>query len=107
MVQALPGLPLENGAIRLQYVGAQQGGFTVRSPYTGQTYKGGQGRLVDVPPDYANVDVPWLLSFQSGNGAAWRPIPLGGPFVPPPVVLDVSADLSLVASDVGALVGAR
>ena len=107
MVQALPGLPLENGSVRLQYVGPQQGGFQVRSPFTGQTYKGGYGRLVDVPPEYASADVPWLMSFQAGGGNAWRPVPKAAPWVPPPAIYDESADLSLSELEADALVETR
>ena len=47
-----------DGLTRLQYTGPQQGSFVLRGP-SGQSYKVGQGRLIDAKPE----DLAWLESF--------------------------------------------
>lgn len=107
---ALLGLPVaeqlappSGGAIRMQYVGPQLGSFQIRSPITGQTYKGGRGRLVDVAEKHAGYDVPWLESMEG-----WRRVAAVPPFIAPPdpgAVADVTPgtpDLALVLGPVDA-----
>jgi hypothetical protein len=101
-VAALPESPLPSGAVRLQYVGAQQGSFVRRSPYTGQTYKLAHGRLVDVPAEFVAVDVPWLESFRTGDQPTVRRVPPAAPFRPPPIY-DPQADVSLSDLDADAV----
>lgn len=89
--------PPSGGAVRMQYVGPQLGSFQLRSPITGQTYKGGRGRLVDVAEKHAAYDVPWLESMEG-----WQRVAVTPPFVPPPdpgAVVDVTPgppDVALV-----------
>lgn len=84
--------PSAESAVRMQYIGNQVGGSSLRSPYTRQVYKGGKGRLVDVAPEHAALDVPWLEGRRSGGQAEWRRVQPVAPFVPPPILADLSMD---------------
>lgn len=88
MVAQLLPAEVEGGIVRLQYVGNQEGGYRVNGP-SGTSYKGGKGRLVDIPIDRMD-DVAYLEAFRDGAGdPIWRRVPQAAPFVPPPI-LDLS-----------------
>jgi hypothetical protein len=72
---ALLGAPAmsDNGLVRLEYTGAQTGGFYLTSQTTGIQYKLGGRRLVDADPR----DVDWLISYGCVPVAAVE-------FTPPP-----------------------
>lgn len=100
---ALPDAPVPTGVVRVQYVGPQQGSFTRRSPYTGQTYKLARGRLLDIPEVFAAQDVPWLESFLTVEGQPTvRRVQPAAPFRPPPIY-DDSVDVSLADLDADAV----
>jgi hypothetical protein len=90
---AVLGLPQgetpASGRVRYQYIGEQQGSFTLRSPHTGEVYKLARGRLVDVQAQ----DMAWIESF----GTVRRVV--AAPFVPPPdVVVGTAGDMAAVFS---------
>lgn len=103
---ALLGLPVaealtppSGGAVRMQYVGPQLGSFQLRSPITGQTYKGGRGRLIDVAEKHVLYDVPWLESMEG-----WQRVAAVPPFIAPPEP-GSDADVTPGAPDVALVLG--
>jgi hypothetical protein len=90
-----PAGDLPAGTVRMQYTGPQLGSFTLRSPWTGQSYKAGRGRLVDITEKHAQTDVPWLESMEG-----WRRVAAVAPFAPPPppaAIYDEGADAPVLA----------